>query len=196
MIITARRFERVEPSRTAKKIYIFSEGKKREPQYFNFFVKIDSRINFIIYRIKEFEDHSPDGLFRIAENYFYNNELSTGDDFEFKAEIDEVWFIIDTDSWGVKIVELRDSVGEKTGWYVSQSNPCFEVWLNFHKFAHIPKIQQLNECNTWKNLVQNQFPGGFDSRKHPVLLKKAIINSKKNYKEINGQPSAGSTELF
>lgn len=45
MILTNRLFERVAPNREAKSIYIFSEGAKREVQYFNYFKGLDSRIN-------------------------------------------------------------------------------------------------------------------------------------------------------
>ena len=37
MILTNRLFERQEPSKEAKSIYIFCEGVKREYQYFEYF---------------------------------------------------------------------------------------------------------------------------------------------------------------
>ena len=49
MLLTNRLFERQAPSRTAKSIYIFCEGAKREYQYFKYFKEMDSRINVEVY---------------------------------------------------------------------------------------------------------------------------------------------------
>jgi hypothetical protein len=43
-----REFKRKPPSRDAKKIYVFCEGKTRESEYFNFFQGLDSRISIIV----------------------------------------------------------------------------------------------------------------------------------------------------
>ena len=45
MILKSRIYQREEPSRDARSIFIFCEGAKREKQYFEHFREIDSRIN-------------------------------------------------------------------------------------------------------------------------------------------------------
>jgi hypothetical protein len=47
-MIISREFKRKPPSRDAKKIYIFCEGKTIESGYFNFFQGLDSRISIIV----------------------------------------------------------------------------------------------------------------------------------------------------
>ncbi len=67
MILPNRPFERVAPSREARSIYIFCEGVRREFDYFNYFVELDSRINVEVYKLHPHDDNSPLGLLRIAE---------------------------------------------------------------------------------------------------------------------------------
>jgi len=74
MIPTNRLFSRREPTRDAKSLYIFCEGKKREYQYFNYFKGIDSRINIEVYPLKGNEDNSPTGLLQLAYNCFNGTE--------------------------------------------------------------------------------------------------------------------------
>ena len=52
MILTNRLFVREEPTRDAKSIYIFCEGKEREFNYFMYFKELDSRINIEIYKLE------------------------------------------------------------------------------------------------------------------------------------------------
>jgi len=68
MLLTNRKFEREEPSLTAKSLYIFCEGAKREKKYFQYFVKMDSRVNIEVYDLDDQEDNSPLGLLNIAKN--------------------------------------------------------------------------------------------------------------------------------
>ncbi|MDR1964870.1 MAG: RloB family protein, partial [Planctomycetaceae bacterium] len=42
-----RIYERVEPSKSAKKIYIFCEGERTEPRYFKFFQGLVSNLDVI-----------------------------------------------------------------------------------------------------------------------------------------------------
>lgn len=186
MLIPKKPFKRNEPTREAKKIFIFCEGLKREYEYFEYFTKIDSRINIRINRLDQHDNNSPLGLFDSAEKFFNATEI------EF-LEIDEVWFVIDTDQWGEQIKNLRDKCISK-GWNVVQSNPCFEVWLYYHFKDDL--IDEYDKCTEWKNIVNKLGDGGFDSRKHPIFIEDAIFRSKNNYKESNNSPSVGSTQVY
>lgn len=68
MILTNRLFDRIEPLKEAKSIFIFGEGKKREYQYFQYFRSKDSRINIEVYPLEHSENNSPLGLLEIAKS--------------------------------------------------------------------------------------------------------------------------------
>ena len=147
MLLTTRNYKRVKPHRNSKKIIIFAEGMKREVEYFKKFQDLDSRLKIVIYDLKHTEDNSPSGLYKIAKRCIQDNEIN-GEDFEFLEDLDEIWFVIDTDTWYEKIEELRSAVKKEKGWYIAQSNPCFEVWLYYHFFELIIKREKIKNITT------------------------------------------------
>lgn len=46
-IVRPNRYERKEPSRDSRKIYIYCEGNRREFDYFKFFCGLSSNVNII-----------------------------------------------------------------------------------------------------------------------------------------------------
>jgi len=44
--------------------------------------------------------------------------------------------------------------------------------------------------------LNENIKGGFNSKRHPILIKYAILNSKKNYTETDGKLNIACTELF
>lgn len=195
MILKSRRaFERVQPSLDAKSFYIFCEGKDREPQYFRYFKEIDSKVNVEVIASEHNGDTSPTGLFARACEFIVSSESNPNPKFEL-LDIDEVWFVIDTDTWGPKIAELRSLCAQMGDWRIAQSNPCFELWLYYHFFDSLPNFEGMESSNIWKSFVDNKIPGGFDSRKHPILLQTAINNSLKHYNEKEGIPTLCSTQV-
>ncbi len=195
MILTNRLFTRREPERSAKSIYIFCEGKKREYQYFRYFRGIDSRINVEVYALRQDENNSPAGLYQIALDCTVRTPDNPSPKYEF-LDGDEVWFVIDTDDWGSQIHELRENASNYLAWHVAQSNPCFEVWLYFHYFDGTPDFQNKENCAVWRGFVANNLPGGFDARRHPVFIEKAISSSRAHFIEIENSPQVGSTQVF
>ena len=200
MLLTNRLFEREPPSREAKSIYIFFEGAKREYQYFKYFVEMDSRINIEPYKLHPHEDNSPLGLLTIAKNCILPTKENPNPKYKFQ-EKDEVWIVIDVDkdkkeSRKLQIVEIITFCSENKDWYLAQSNPCFEVWLYAHLFDNIPKFEGDDICSKWKNYVNTAIIGGFDSRRHPIFIQKAVEHSKRNFQFANGAPEKGCTELF
>lgn len=195
MLLTNRFFERKEASREAKSIYIFCEGAKREVQYFHYFKEIDSRINIEIYQLSAEENNSPNGLYEIATKLIVKSQQNPNPKYEFIDGLDEVWFIVDTDTWGANLSELRDKCNIKEDWNIAQSNPCFEVWLYYHCFVDKPVLDEMYKCSAWKEFLNRKIRGGFDSRKHPIYIKKAIDGSIKSFEEENGVPKIGSTEV-
>lgn len=198
MILRNRLFERNPPERDAKKIYIFCEGRKREYQYFSYFKEIDSRINIEIYQLKQEEDNSPNGLLNIAETCLISSENNPEPKY-FKDTTDEVWLVfdVDPDKFNSRLPQIGN-VQQKCKeykWNLALSNPCFEVWLYFHFFTEKPLIQDIEKCSLWKNYIDKNIPGGFDSRKHPLYIEWAVMNAEQNFSLNDGVPAAGSTEV-
>lgn len=197
MIIKSRLFERREPNREAKSFYIFCEGNKREYKYFCYFKEIDSKINVEVIRPEHNENNSPTGLFEKACSFLLKSEENPSPKFELLS-IDEVWFVIDTDTWGNKITELRANCKSQINWYIAQSNPCFEVWFYYHFKEEFPNFERIEVSKHWKNYIDSVvIPGGFDSRKHPIYIQTAIQYAEKNHlEETAGLPKPGCTEMF
>ncbi len=202
MIVTNRRFKREKPSRDAKSLYIFCEGAKRECGYFNYFKEMDSRINVEVYKLNPHENNSPSGLLSIAKKCIVRSEDNPKPKYEF-LENDEVWIVFDTDkdkneSRQPQICEVWEFCKRKRGWFVAQSNPCFEVWLHYHHCRSLEKpiLKDSEKCSDWKEVVGELFPEGFDSRKHPLYIETAIQNAEKNFNRVDDFPAVGSTEVF
>jgi hypothetical protein len=199
MILPNRPFERVAPSREARSIYIFCEGVRREFDYFNYFVELDSRINVEVYKLHPHDDNSPLGLLRIAEKCILGDNENSIPKYNFDDK-DQVWIVLDIDSDKYKsrepqIERVRSECEKRKNWYLSRSNPCFEVWLYYHIYAEKPN-ELSNKGEHWKQLVDSMIPGGFDSRKHPLLIEHASKNAEKNFQLIDNMPDLGCTEVY
>lgn len=192
MNIQKRRYQRVPPSKDAQKVFIFCEGARREKDYFSFFRGLDSRIDLIIYNLSPNENNSPMGLYKLALNCLTDKEKHA---IDYEPSIDIVWFIIDKDDWGEKIIELKTSCLGHNNWKVSVSNPCFEVWLYYHFFEEKPELTLVESMSSWKEFVNSKVSGGFDSRKHPSLIEYAIRNSEKNFAFDDNGPLWATTEV-
>ena len=200
MILTNRLFERVPPSREAKSIYIFCEGAKRELYYFEYFKELDSRINIEVHKLHPQEDNSPHGLLRIAEKCILKSVDNQNPKYNF-IEGDEVWIVLDIDkdkdeSREPQIEIIKTDCNERKDWFLTLSNPCFEVWLYYHSFSEKPQLKNPEKCASWKQFVNQAIKGGFDSRKHPIYIQVASINAKENFELIEDRPSLGSTEVY
>jgi len=200
MILTKRKFVREAPLRTAKSVYIFCEGAKREYDYFDYFKEMDSRINVEVYKLDPHEDNSPKGLLNIAKKSIFESDIKPNPKYTFQ-ENDEVWLILDTDkdkhqSRKGQITSIREEIKDYKEWNIVESNPCFEVWLYYHEQNTKPKIENEDKCSSWKKLVNQEIKGGFDSRRHPIFIEEAINNSEKNYaEEKNSTPIIGSSQM-
>ncbi len=200
MILTNRLFKRESPGREAKSIYIFCEGAKREYQYFKYFKEMDSRINVEIYKLDPHEDNSPLGLLNIARKCIKSSPDNPKPKYEF-LENDEVWIVLDTDkdkkdSRKPQIAQVTEECEPMSDWFVTQSNPCFEVWLYYHFSSEKPVFEGNEHCTNWKKWVNDSIKGGFDSRKHPIYIEQAGKNAEKNFESDDGNPGIGSTEVF
>lgn len=200
-LVRPRRYERQEPSRDSRKVYIYCEGNVREYDYFKFFCGLSSNVNIIPIKSKNGKT-DPVKLMEAAKEDF---AIKSDGVQKYALDIsqhDNVWFVIDTDQWGSKISDLRgfckaqnDRLGD-VAWFVSQSNPSFEIWLYYHFFSSKPLGEDVDKYSSIKEFVDAQVPGGFDSRKHPAKVGMAIQNASAVYDEENDAPALYSTEVF
>lgn len=195
MILGKNRIFRVEaPSETAKLFIVFCEGAKREYDYFNYFAELDSRLNIEVIGPEDGDDNSPRGLINSARSILFPE---VGEPKYQISNTDEVWFVIDTDKWGEKIDIIYSESDKYPNWKVAQSNPCFELWLLYHFIEKIPEFEGMSKSSSWKSFLNRYVPGGFDSKKHPILIRTAIDNSKLTYSEDKrGQPTFLATSVF
>lgn len=191
-MIINRSYERNEPTREIKLVYIFCEGAKREPQYFIQFGKTNARIKIKVIPADRQGNNSPMGLFDAAKNLF---DTPDGPDFQLLDD-DEVWFVVDVDKWKTNLARLSECAPNRK-WNVCISNPCFEVWLHYH-FADQPPQGNIQawDSKAWKRHLNSLVKGGFDSRKHFTNYQTAIDNSVKNYSEFQSIPNLASTNVF
>jgi hypothetical protein len=200
MLISRRNFERREPFKDAKSIYIFCEGKRTEYEYFKYFEYFDSRIKLVIYELDSNEDNSPRGLYNIACDCLLITEENSNPQYELIEGLDEVWFVFDKDKDKMDSRETQihflKSACLKKKWNLSESNPCFEVWLYYHIFNNKPMFEGIEISSNWKPFLNSQLKGGFDPRKHPIYIETAIKNTKRNFESQNDRPTIGSSEVY
>jgi len=202
MLLSRNRAFTREPSRAgqAKSFYIFCEGVKRERQYFQYFREMDSRVNVEIYPLTAEEDNSPSGLLQIAKSCMLGAE-NQAPKYEYQKN-DEIWLVFDTDPDKLDsrqpqiaaIQEFCKQVGEQQ-WFAAESNPCFEVWLYYHKQAQLIDFKNQDQCKAWKAQL-SQLMGGFDSKKHPIFIETAAQNAIANFQKNGDQITIGSTEVY
>ncbi len=122
------RFQRqprnLEPKR---KFVIATEGEKTEKIYFDVWKqKVQRRLVIKVIEAKD-GDSSPKLVLKRLEKF-----LKGRSEYDAKNG-DEFWIVIDRDEWTEQ--ELLDVYEEclKKQYNLALSNPCFELWLNFHQ---------------------------------------------------------------
>jgi hypothetical protein len=186
-LLHKRAYLKQEPWRDATLIFIICEGRQREPDYFGFFHQLDSRLKLVIIPPKDNKS---------APNHLLENAREAVEKFNPDKGSYFLFIVMDTDRWGKRqIQEVWEDCAKKQEWNLALSNPCFEVWLYFHGNKKLPDDSS-KSCTGWKQLVNQAFDGGFDSNKHPALIRSAIENAKTNYSETGYRPEPGSTQLY
>lgn len=179
-------YEKKSPFRDAFFFVIVCEGSNREPEYFNFFVGLSSRVKIIPVA-------SNNGS---APKLLIDSAIDLETRLELKSEVDQVWFVIDTDRWREQLHDIRKECSERLHWNVVQSNPCFEVWLYFHAKKSIPSHIDISKCKEWKPFLPTVIQGGFNNDFHPASIETAIMNSKESYSEDGYFPRIGCTQVW
>lgn len=205
MLLKNRPFTRVETHRSAQKIYIFCEGKDREYHYFRYFEGIDTHLNLIVYELHGEENNSPKGLYNLAVSSLIKSKSNPNPKYDDYRENDEVWIIVDTDtdkdnSRKQPLIGIREKISKKKDFengHIAQSNPCFEVWLYYHQENQKPHFEGIEISAQWKKFVGEVIKGGFNPRKHPILIQNAMLNAEAHFlTDQDGFPNIATTEVF
>jgi len=186
-LIDRRDYRKKPPFRDATLFVIICEGERREPDYFSFFDRLSSRIKVRAVPCTKGKS-APNHLLSNAYSVVSENALTKND---------QLWIVLDKDRWNRKSFDAILSTSQsKHNWKIAISNPCFEVWLYFHFKTTLPELTGNSGCSSWKSLIPRINPGGFDSKRHPILIETASENARANYSATGYFPNPGSTQVF
>lgn len=187
----------LELVRDYKLFAIACEGGKREPGYFNTFqylsrkIKVDVIENYVTDNemLRKHDNNSaPKWILDRAVRYIEKNDLKDEDD---------LWFVIDKDRWtDSQIRELALFCQDFPNWHLVISNPCFEVWLYFHKKIDIKSSKSVS-CNDFKREISAFEKGGYNALKFIPLFQDAILNARANDSDVNHfMPKVKETKVY
>lgn len=157
---------------------IACEGEKREVQYFSIFKQMSNRIKIdIIEEIVSDENMLGEHKQKSAPKWVLDRAIKYIDS-KGLADEDSLWFVMDVDRWNEnQLREIAAFCDEHPNWHIVLSNPCFEVWLYFHKKSNIQKSKSI--CSQDFKIEINSFNiGGFHTYRYIPDIGKAIKNSK------------------
>lgn len=148
---------------------IACEGTKTEPSYFAPFDNFN-RIKVRILEHKQTES-APSFVLDSAKQYIAEEGLN--------AEYgDSLWCVIDVDKWPINMIhDLGQFCINTSGCHIAISNPCFEIWLLYHKLTDLSDID-CSKSHYVKVALSNLTPGGFYAPEYVKLMDKAIENAK------------------
>ncbi len=150
---------------------IVAEGTKTEPNYFQPFDEID-RIKVQIIMPPEGDTSSaPTYIQERAQQYFKEYGL---DDIDG----DSLWCVIDVDRWPIDMItSLGQFCLNTKGCSLLVSNPCFEIWLLYHKLSDLTSID-CSSSHQVKVALSNMSAGGYCNFDYIPLMETAIINAR------------------
>jgi hypothetical protein len=130
-------FFRESNSKPKDKIIVLAyEGNNTEAIYFET-LKEDAKFNDDL--IYLFSLRRPKNDTNSAPKHVFNKLKKEAKDKYNFDETDEIWMIIDRDSWS-NIPEIFTLCNAEGNFYLALSNPCFELWILLH-------IKDLNDFN-------------------------------------------------
>ncbi|MDM1398891.1 RloB domain-containing protein [Myroides odoratimimus] len=137
------------------------EGGKREPEYFEVFEHLSSRVKVDIIGKKDTVDgeelqpetkSSPEWVLERVKNYMAEHNLD---------EEDQIWFVLDIDRWSANSLKTIEQIcRDIPNLHVVFSNPCFEVWLYLHQKQNFQGIEDVS-CSDLKEKVGAIYRGGY-----------------------------------
>lgn len=195
-----RGYQRDKPQELVKDYKLFAiacEGGKREPEYFRIFEYISKKIKVDIVEDKvsnsellhKYETKSaPNWVLDRAVKYIEKEGL---------IDEDDLWFVMDKDKWSdEQLRRIANYCDDYPNWNIVISNPCFEVWLYFHKKTQIPNADTV-KCKNLKTEIARFEKGGYHPYKFIPNLLDAIANAEKTDSQTNYfLPKKGETKVY
>lgn len=122
----SKRFQRPQRRLETRKLYVVAtEGEKTEEIYFTIFNGEDFRKNVRVQVLPTRKgDSSPEAVVNRLREYIRK--------YGVKAD-DELWVVVDVDSWGNQKLDQLCRGCTRISANVAVSNPCFELWLVLHQ---------------------------------------------------------------
>lgn len=162
-----RAYKKGAPHRDARLFVIVAEGE-REDAYFSYFHAQNQRIKIKVV---------PREAGKSAPKYFLDRVDSFRETEEWvPAANDQLWFVLDVDRWERKdIDELYAHCSKESNWDLAISNPCFEVWLLFHRLTKIAESE--THCGALKKRLGQLTPGGYTLEDDARLIATATENA-------------------
>jgi len=194
-----RGYQRDTPKELVRDYKLFAiacEGGKREPAYFRLFENMSKKVTVDIIEDKVSEQElahkyetksAPKWVLDRAVKYIEKEGLTDEDD---------LWFVMDKDRWtDEQLRTIADYCSENPNWHIVLSNPCFEVWLYFHKEAQIPNTDMT--CKALKTEVAQLEKGGYSPAKFIPNLFDAIFNAENvDSDKAHFLPNSGETKIY
>lgn len=148
---------------------IACEGTKTEPSYFAPFNEID-RIKVRLLENKA-RKTAPSHILQRAKHYIAEEGLN-------EEYGDSLWCVIDVDKWPTEVIKALGVFCLQTpNCHIAVSNPCFEVWLLYHKLSDLTEID-CSKPHDVKVALSKLTSGGFFGPDYIKLMKTAIVNAK------------------
>lgn len=130
MLMTNKREFKPRKRRSGNKdaslVVVATEGEKTEPQYFTDLISRDyyenSRVHVHVIR-RGSHSSAPKHVIDALNDFRREYRLKGGD---------ELWMVIDTDSWPEEQLSDVATKCQQKGYRLAVSNPCFELWLLLH----------------------------------------------------------------
>lgn len=176
-------------------IVIISGGEKRERDYFKFILDKDRFKRIKLEFIADPKLLNPDGLLEIAKYKQGHYKASQEND------PDKIYILSDVDHFYNELLKIKSECIE-FGIQLIISNPCFEIWLYYGKFADKPKDFDIPENHLqrsahFKKYLGDKVAGGVDPRLAILDIDTARKNAQNNYQEDeNGIPKLYSTNMY
>jgi len=170
----------VELLRDYKLFAIACEGGVREPAYFKLFSYMSRKVTVdVIEEVISDEEMATIHQNRSAPKWVLDRAMRYVDKEGLSAE-DELWFVLDKDRWSdEQLREIFQYCGQQPNWNIVISNPCFEVWLYFHKKENI-LISDSESCANFKKEISNFTKGGYHPLDYIADINQAAINARKS----------------
>jgi len=159
---------RKSQKRDARTFFVIAtEGYATEKKYFNGLeTKANPKVKIEVLE-KDSTASSPKDVLEALDAYAKEYVLVDGD---------ELWVVIDRDSWSAKMIKnIAQACHQKANYFFALSNPCFEFWL----LLHVAKVE------SWTDEVKKEFFENKKVSKTRTRLEKELLDILGSYNKRN-----------